>query len=214
MEPIKKIQKRIRMRQNNLNEIENKPESTVTAEKPGGFKHFLYKFSIRSLVVICLFIGFLIYAKNDEKATFIKDKFGYSLDFTYVNTLADGIVNKILDFDIFKGLKDDGSDLVDASPSYQKLEENNFTNDDGKTYSIGSGKVAYVGEGLQGKKMIIVKTVDSIVISYVGVSETFVYENDWVDNKDIIASFDGEITMYFTKKGESLTYEDVIQSIS
>jgi hypothetical protein len=213
MESIKKIQKRIKMRQGNVNNFNNEGEETPKTEKPITFKYLLYKFCMNVMVVMSLLLGLLIYARKDEKATFIKEKFGYSLDFTYINNLADGVVKKILDYDIFKGLKGDDSEVVDAIPTYQILSGNRFTNDDGKTYSISSGKVAYVGEGLQGQKMIIVKTIHNIVITYVGLIDTFVYENDWVDNNDVIASFEGEIMMYFTRQGESLTYEEVVSII-
>ena len=89
---------------------------------------------------MCFIIRFLTYAKNDPDAQFIKDKFGYSLDFTYVNQIAGSINDKILDFDIFKGFRQNEEQKVSAFSKYLKLSNKLFTNEDGKIYAIGSGK--------------------------------------------------------------------------
>lgn len=206
MEPIKKIKKRIKGR--NVDNLQLPVSETIIEEKePLTFKGFLLKSMNRLLIVCALLLGFLTYAKNDPDAQFIKDKFGYSLDFTYVNQIAGSINDKILDFDIFKGFRQNEEQKVSAFSKYLKLSNKLFTNEDGKIYAIGRGKVALVNAETNS---IVIRTTKEVDIFYYNVSESFVSKNDWVDDGDIIGVFNEDIKINFILDGKELIYEEAI----
>ncbi len=208
MEPIKKIKKRIRNRNvGNLNPIDIEPD--VEEKELLTFKGFLLKTVNRILLVLVLLIGFLIYAKNDPKAKFIEDRFGYKLDFTYVNLVVGSITNNILDFNIFQSFKN-SEKTVSTISKYYHMGHKSYTNEDGKIYAIGNGKVALINDD-DGNSTVVIRTTKEIDIFYLDVKEVFVSIDDWVDDGDLIGSFDSNLRISFKLNGVDLTYEEALE---
>lgn len=85
-----------------------------------------------------------------------------------------------------------------------------YTNEDGKIYAIGNGKVALINDD-DGNSTVVIRTTKEIDIFYLDVKEVFVSIDDWVDDGDLIGSFDSNLRISFKLNGVDLTYEEALE---
>lgn len=176
------------------------------------FKRFLFSNLIKSLIVLIIFLGSLIYIRqsNDNKAYFKKIVYNNSLSFARIYNL----YNKYLgDLIPFKNAKKDETKVVsDEKIAYQSItkENNGYMLKVSKDYAVSSLKSGIVIEKKDDEKyatVIKVQDKEGLVITYGMLNNTEIKLYDYVEKGEIIGSVNESLYLIFEKDDKYLSYE-------
>lgn len=176
------------------------------------FKRFLFSNLIKSLIVLIIFLGSLIYIRqsNDNKAYFKKIVYNNSLSFARIYNL----YNKYLgDLIPFKNAKKDETKVVsDEKIAYQSItkENNGYMLKVSKDYAVSSLKSGIVIEKREDEKyatVIKVQDKEGLVITYGMLNNTEIKLYDYVEKGEIIGSVNESLYLIFEKDDKYLSYE-------
>ncbi len=176
------------------------------------FKRFLFSNLIKSLIVLIIFLGSLIYIRqsNDNKIYFKKIVYNNSLSFAKIYNL----YNKYLgDLIPFKNAKKDETKVVsDEKIAYQSItkENNGYMLKVSKDYAVSSLKSGIVIEKKEDKKydtVIKVQDKEGLVITYGMLKNTEIKLYDYVEKGEILGSANESLYLIFEKDNKYLSYE-------
>lgn len=176
------------------------------------FKRFLFSNLIKSLIVLIIFLGSLIYIRqsNDNKTYFKKIVYNNSLSFARIYNL----YNKYLgDLIPFKNAKKDETKVVsDEKIAYQSItkENNGYMLKVSKDYAVSSLKSGIVIEKREDEKyatVIKVQDKEGLVITYGMLNNTEIKLYDYVEKGQIIGSVNESLYLIFEKDDKYLSYE-------
>ncbi len=176
------------------------------------FKRFLFSNLIKTLIVLIIFLGSLIYIKqsNDNKIAFKKIVYNNSLSFAKIYNL----YNKYLgDLIPFKNTKKDKTKVVsDEKITYQSItkENNGYILSVSKDYAVSSLKSGIVIEKKEDKKyatIIKVQDKEGLIITYGMLNNTEVKLYDYVEKGELLGSVNGSLYLVFEKDDKYLSYE-------
>ena len=176
------------------------------------FKRFLFSNLIKTLIVLIIFLGSLIYIKqsNDNKIAFKKIVYNNSLSFAKIYNL----YNKYLgDLIPFKNAKKDKTKVVsDEKITYQSItkENNGYILSVSKDYAVSSLKSGIVIEKKEDKKyatIIKVQDKEGLIITYGMLNNTEVKLYDYVEKGELLGSVNGSLYLVFEKDDKYLSYE-------
>ena len=184
-------------------------------EKPSYIKCLLFKTFIKAVVVIILYLGSLIYIKQNEdnKVNFEKIVYNNSLSFakiynTYKKYLGDAIP--------FKNIFKDNTKVVSSeSISYSEItkKENGYLLSVSKDYivnSIYAGIIIKIENDDKYKNIITIQDKNGLNISYGNLKEVSVKIYDYVDKGELLGNCDNNLYLIFEKDGKYLSYEEYL----
>lgn len=179
------------------------------------FSNFLFKMLIKSLIVIILFLGSLIFIKQSDsnKNWFEKVVYNNSLSFAKIYS----IYNKYLgDVIPFKNTMEDQTKVVsDEKITYSdiKKENNGYMLTVSNEYvvsSIKSGIVIEKKEDETYNNIIKVQDKDGLNISYGCLDEVEVELYDYVEKGELLGKTNGKLYLIFEKDEKYLSYEEYL----
>lgn len=161
------------------------------------------KNAIIFLSFLSLILGFLIYAKKDENAEFLKDNFGIEVNFAKLNEKCEKFINNFMVYEYsFHKLKSD--DYVSLNDSYIGIGENRYYNSSLRVYAIDDGVVTNVED-----EFIYIEHDNGIVAKYQNIANPLVNKFDRIKEYQVIALFNEFIELYFYKDGCIVSYEEI-----
>lgn len=184
-------------------------------DKPSGFARFLFVSFIKTLIVGILFLGSLIYIKQNDanKENFKKTVYKNTLSFAKIYD----IYNKYLgDVIPFKNLYKDNNKLVSNEKIiYQKIEKENngYVLTVGKEYlasAIKSGIVVAVKKDNTYNNVIKIQDKNGLNITYGYLEEVNVKLYDYVEKGELLGKTNNKLFLMFEKDDKYLSYEGYI----
>lgn len=183
--------------------------------KPSYLKSLFFKTFIKSLVVVILFLGSLIYIKQSDsnKEKFKNIVYNNNLSFAkiysaYKKYLGDAIP--------FKNIFKDNTKIVSGDAiSYSQItkEENGFLLSVSKDYivnSIYAGIVIKTENSDKYKNIITIQDKNGLNISYGNLNEVSVKIYDYVEKGELLGNCDDKLYLIFEKDGKYLSYEEYL----
>ncbi len=155
------------------------------------------------LSLLCTVLSFLIYAKKDENAEFLKDNFGIEINFAKLNEKCEKFINKFMVFE-YSFNKNSKENYVSLNESYIGLGDNKYYNSSLKVYAIDDGIVTKLDDN-----NIYVEHDNGVIAKYHNINNPFVLKYDRIKEYQVIALFNDYIELYFYKDGNIINYEEI-----
>lgn len=166
----------------------------------------------RTLSLLCMIfsmiMGFLIYAKKDENANFLKEHFNVEASFTNMNQNISSFLNSIFNFDIFKS-STGGDQMVDATVSYINEGNNLYSSEGNQVSMLKNGTILFTSSDNDGK-IIITSYDNGVVATYFMLSSLEVKVYDYLKQGDIIGTYEGQFKVLFSKDNKLISYEEAL----
>lgn len=192
---------------NNVYEIMNRIKERNNLIKEPSIKIIPKNNSLKKasiiLSIFSLFLGFLIYAKKDENANFLKENFGIEVNFSKINKTCEKFIDKFLTFE-YDFIKNKDESLVSLNDSYIELGDNKFYNSSLKVYSIDDGIVTNVNSN-----EIVIEHDNGIIAKYSNIVNPYVFKFDRINEYQTIALFNEYLYLLFYKDGNLISYEEI-----
>lgn len=176
---------------------------------------FLFSITIKSLVVIILFLGSLIYIKmgDENKSNFKRVVYQNSLSFAKIYSVYKKYLGDVIPFkNIFK---DNVKKVSNEKLSYEsvKKENNGYVFTVSSDYAIPAIKSGIVIEVKKDNKYInVIKVQDKngLNISYGYLNEVDVKLYDYIDKDEFIGKCNKKLYLIFEKDNKYLSYEEYL----
>ena len=185
-------------------------------EKKSLIKNLVFSMIIKSLIVVVLFLGSLIYIKqsNDNKNKFKNVVYNNSLSFAKIYDVYKKYLGDVIPFkNIFK----DNTKLVSSeklSSEQIKKEDNGYILSVSKDYitpSITSGIIVEKKVSSKYENVITVQDKNGLNITYGLIKNTNVKLYDYIEKGEIIGQASEELYLSFKKDNKYLSYEKVLK---
>lgn len=181
-------------------------------ESSGFFKRFLFSTLIKTLIVIVLFLGSLIYIRqsDDNKDNFKNVVYNNSLSFAKIYSLYNKYLGDVIPF---KNAFKDNTKLVSSDKiTYSNItkESNGYILDVSSDYalsSISSGIVVEKKKNDTYGNIIKVQDKEGLNVTYGMLSDINVDLYDYVEKGEIIGKANKKLYLIFEKDGKYLSYE-------
>lgn len=181
-------------------------------ESSGFFKKFLFSTLIKTLIVIVLFLGSLIYIRqsDDNKDNFKNVVYNNSLSFAKIYSLYNKYLGDVIPF---KNAFKDNTKLVSSDKiTYSNItkESNGYILDVSSDYalsSISSGIVVEKKKNDTYGNIIKVQDKEGLNVTYGMLSDINVDLYDYVEKGEIIGKANKKLYLIFEKDGKYLSYE-------
>lgn len=185
-------------------------------EKKSLIKNLVFSMIIKSLIVVVIFLGSLIYIKqsNDNKNKFKNVVYNNSLSFAKIYDVYKKYLGDVIPFkNIFK----DNTKLVSSEKlSYEQIkkEDNGYILSVSKDYitpSITSGIIVEKKVSSKYENVITVQDKNGLNITYGLIKNTNVKLYDYIEKGEIIGQASEELYLSFKKDNKYLSYEKVLK---
>ena len=187
-----------------INDIRNRINNTKE-------KHTFWNFFKGIFLILTLILGFLIYARNDESATFVNQLFSTNISFTKMNSDIDLFISEMLaKLNIFSYEKD--TDIkVNNNEIYISEGNNYYSTNSNIVYAIKKGKIVSINSYGEYYSVTIFYE-NEITACYYDLTSVLCKTNDLLYAYDNIGSYVGKFKVLFEKNDNILTYEEAIIS--
>ena len=185
-------------------------------EKKSLIKNLVFSMIIKSLIVVVLFLGSLIYIKqsNDNKNKFKNVVYNNSLSFAKIYDVYKKYLGDVIPFkNIFK----DNTKLVSSEKlSYEQIkkEDNGYILSVSKDYItpyITSVIIVEKKVSSKYENVITVQDKNGLNITYGLIKNTNVKLYDYIEKGEIIGQASEELYLSFKKDNKYLSYEKVLK---
>lgn len=184
-------------------------------KKPSYLKSLFFKTFIKSLVVVILFLGSLIYIKQSDsnKEKFKNIVYNNNLSFAKIYSAYKKYLGDIVPF---KNTFKDSTKIVSGDAiSYSQItkDENGFLLSVSKDYivnSIYAGIVIKTENSDKYKNIITIQDKNGLNISYGNLNEVSVKIYDYVEKGELLGNCDDKLYLIFEKDGKYLSYEEYL----
>lgn len=181
-------------------------------EHENGLKRFLFSIIIKTLIVIALFLGSLIFIRSSDKNKewFKTNVYNNSLSFAKIYSLYNKYLGDALPF---KNTFKDNTKVVSSEKMvYSKIEKENdgyvlTVSDEFLANSIKSGIVIEKKKNETYKNIIKIQDKDGLNITYGFLDEVEVDLYDYVEKGEILGKTSKKLYLIFEKDGKYLSYE-------
>lgn len=184
-------------------------------KKPSYLKSLFFKTFIKSLVVVILSLGSLIYIKQSDsnKKKFKNIVYNNNLSFAKIYSAYKKYLGDIVPF---KNTFKDNTKIVSGDTiSYSQItkDENGFLLSVSKDYivnSIYAGIVIKTENSDKYKNIITIQDKNGLNISYGNLNEVSVKIYDYVEKGELLGNCDDKLYLIFEKDGKYLSYEEYL----
>lgn len=188
---------------------ETKKETHLT------FKSFLFNALVKTLLVVIVFLGCLIFIKQNDKNKNLIEKTVYksSLSFAKIYSVYEKYLGDVIPF---QNTKEESVKMVsDGKLAYSKVvkEDNGYNFTVSKDYALSalkSGIVISMKKTSKYGKMIIIQDKNGLNITYGNLSNVKVKLYSYVKKGELIGTSDKTLYLFFEKNGKYLSYEKYI----
>lgn len=182
-------------------------------EENGGFlRKFLFTVLIKSLIVVVVFLGSLIYIRqsDENKNNFKKFVYSNSLSFAKIYNLYNKYLGDVIPFK--NAYKDNTMVVSNEKMTYSNItkENNGFILDVSSEYAISALKSGIVVEKKKNSdygNMIKIQDKEGLNITYAMASEINVELYDYVEKGELLGKANKKLYLIFEKDGKYLSYE-------
>lgn len=182
-------------------------------EENGGFlRKFLFTVLIKSLIVVVMFLGSLIYIRqsDENKNNFKKFVYSNSLSFAKIYNLYNKYLGDVIPFK--NAYKDNTMVVSNEKMTYSNItkENNGFILDVSSEYAISALKSGIVVEKKKNSdygNMIKIQDKEGLNITYALASEINVELYDYVEKGELLGKANKKLYLIFEKDGKYLSYE-------
>ena len=204
MREIDRIRNRIQSRRGSSQEVIIDVEEVERKySKPSKF----YKISMFILIIMAMFLSVAVYAKKDEKGSFLKENLGVNINFASFNK----VMNNLLNFRVVDTITDDVP--VSNVPNYVHMGDDVYVNGGSEVTSIDDGVVTYIYNDETGY-LVIVENDSGFRSVYSNLVDVGVKVNDRIYFDSVIGVVEEQVTIVFSKNNEKITYEQVLQLLN
>ena len=176
---------------------------------------FLFRIFIKSLLVVILFLGALIYIRqgDDNKANFKKVVYNNSLSFAKIYNLYSKYLGDALPFK--NSIKDDTKVVSTEKITYSdiKKENNGYMLTVSKDFTLSALKSGIVVEKKSNEKygnLIKIQDKEGLEITYGCIDDLEVSLYDYVEKGELLGRTSGKLYLIFEKDGTYLSYEEYL----
>lgn len=176
---------------------------------------FLFRVFIKSLLVVILFLGALIYIRqgDDNKANFKKVVYNNSLSFAKIYNLYSKYLGDTLPFK--NSIKDDTKVVSTEKITYSdiKKENNGYMLTVSKDFTLSALKSGIVVEKKSNEKygnLIKIQDKEGLEITYGCIDDLEVSLYDYVEKGELLGRTSGKLYLIFEKDGTYLSYEEYL----
>lgn len=176
---------------------------------------FLFRVFIKSLLVVILFLGALIYIRQGEenKANFKKVVYNNSLSFAKIYNLYSKYLGDALPFK--NSIKDDTKVVSTEKITYSdiKKENNGYMLTVSKDFTLSALKSGIVVEKKSNEKygnLIKIQDKEGLEITYGCIDDLEVSLYDYVEKGELLGRTSGKLYLIFEKDGTYLSYEEYL----
>lgn len=176
---------------------------------------FLFRVFIKSLLVVILFLGALIYIRqgDDNKANFKKVVYNNSLSFAKIYNLYSKYLGDALPFK--NSIKDDTKVVSTEKITYSdiKKENNGYMLTVSKDFTLSALKSGIVVEKKSNEKygnLIKIQDKEGLEITYGCIDDLEVSLYDYVEKGELLGRTSGKLYLIFEKDGTYLSYEECL----
>ncbi len=176
---------------------------------------FLFRVFIKSLLVVILFLGALIYIRqgDDNKANFKKVVYNNSLSFAKIYNLYSKYLGDALPFK--NSIKDDTKVVSTEKITYSdiKKENNGYMLTVSKDFTLSALKSGIVVEKKSNEKygnLIKIQDKEGLEITYGCIDDLEVSLYDYVEKGELLGRTSGKLYLIFEKDGTYLSYEEYL----
>ncbi len=177
-------------------------------------KHsFFLSGCIPVLTILVLLLGVLIYAKKDEKGSYLQEKLGINVSFVKLNAKVSDFADKIISLDLFnKGTLDQP---VNAEPMYVSAGFNHYMNDTSTVTAVGKGTVILAQKDSKSNFLVVIQHDLGYTSAYYDLVSCNVSLYDRVDDQDVIGAYDGQsVEIIFTMNNVNYDYEKILELLN
>lgn len=155
--------------------------------------------------ILSILLGFLIYAKKDANARFLKENFNINVDFTSLNESISKTLSSLFSF----GLQDNKIEMVNANIQYLNLGENNYKTLDNSVCMLDDGIILGSYKENNNTYSVIVSYENGVVASYSNLYSINVMNYDKLKENDVIGSYNTSFKALFKKDGKLISINEI-----
>lgn len=200
---------------NHFDLYEKKLNKKKSDDKDSFLSKFIFKAFIKTLIVVVLFLGSLIYIRQSDKNkdNFKKVIYNNSLSFAKIYNLYNRYLGDALPFK--NSVKDETKVVSYDKISYSniKKENNGYMLTVSKDFTLSAIKSGIVTEKKSNEKydtIIKVQDKDGLNISYGCIDKLEVNLYDYVEKGELLGRTNGKLYLIFEKDGKYLSYEEYL----
>lgn len=183
-----------------------------TEENEGFLRKFLFTVFIKTLIVVVMFLGSLIYIRqsDENKDNFKKFVYNNSLSFAKIYNLYNKYLGDVIPF---KNIYKDNTMVVsNEKMTYSDIskENNGFILDVSSEYAFSALRSGIVVEKKKNDtygNMIKIQDKEGLNITYAMASEINVELYDYVEKGELLGKANKKLYLIFEKDGKYLSYE-------
>lgn len=165
--------------------------------------NLFYRISCSILICISIILGFLIYAKKDEEATFLNENFNINVNFSKMNSWINDLFN-------FKKTSNNEYFPVANNKIYLPIGKDLYQTDSNEIFMINKGIILGVNQESDASYTLLISYDNGVIASYFNIVTCLVKEYDQLQKGEIIGYYNESFKALF-KKGDSLVnYEDAV----
>lgn len=176
---------------------------------------FLFKIFIKSLIVVILFLGALIYVRQSDnnKNNFKKIVYNNSLSFAKIYSLYNKYLGDALPFK--NSIKDNTKIVSTEKITYSdiKKENNGYMLTVSNDFTLSALKSGIVVERKNNEKygnIIKIQDKNGLEITYGCIDDLEVELYDYVEKGELLGRTNGKLYLIFEKDGKYLSYEEYL----
>lgn len=181
-------------------------------ENEGFLRKFLFTVFIKTLIVVVMFLGSLIYIRqsDENKDNFKKFVYNNSLSFAKIYNLYNKYLGDVIPF---KNIYKDNTMVVsNEKMTYSDIskENNGFILDVSSEYAFSALRSGIVVEKKKNDtygNMIKIQDKEGLNITYAMASEINVELYDYVEKGELLGKANKKLYLIFEKDGKYLSYE-------
>lgn len=183
-----------------------------TEENEGFLRKFLFTVFIKTLIVVVMFLGSLIYIRqsDENKDNFKKFVYNNSLSFAKIYNLYNKYLGDVIPFK--NAYKDNTMAVSNEKMTYSNIskENNGFILDVSSEYAFSALRSGIVVEKKKNDtygNMIKIQDKEGLNITYAMASEINVELYDYVEKGELLGKANKKLYLIFEKDGKYLSYE-------
>lgn len=192
---------------NHMNEVNKIRNRIKKHENPRKVNILLRVFNC-FLVLLVLGVMSLIYCKQDENGTMLKNLFNIDVSFVEMNEKIESVINNI-----FK-IESSNDKPVSQTNYYNSLGNNKYCTDDGTVKMLANGEVFALSYQEEYKNIVGINYKNGVKALYTFIDEVTLSVGDILLKEEIIGCYRGEsFTCVFKYNDSLIDYNEVIQML-
>lgn len=156
--------------------------------------------------VLSIVLGFMIYAKKDENAAFLRENFNVNVDFTEFNENVSRTIDSLFSFGFINKEK---TTPVNSTITYIPLGDNLYKSQDNQIMMLDNGIVLGTYKEKDNSYSVIVSYDNGVIASYSGLDRLNVKTYDKLKKSNNIGTYESTFKVLFKKNGKLISINEI-----